>query len=262
MENLIYFHIGFHKTATTYLQSILFNNSKNINLINDYKRPWEDPIIRYFVLTPIHLFNDQYIKELVSEKQEFNKTNIISAERLSGHPGSGGFDSFDIAKKIRLTYPNAKIIVNSREYESFKKSCYSQLIKEGYCGKYDDLDSNNWKLPGTSDTYFKQTFIIKHYQKLFGKENVLVQKYEEFLSSRLLFNDKLAQFLRISGFEDLEDNKIINKSLSNAEIKVLRNLNKLRRTEFNRHPIISIKDKNCFRITKLLSMIFRIKNEN
>ena len=54
----LYFHIGFHKTATTFLQKNIFSNKKTFNLLNNYKTPWDDEIIRYLVLTPYHKFNN------------------------------------------------------------------------------------------------------------------------------------------------------------------------------------------------------------
>ena len=38
----IYFHIGFHKTGTTWLQNKLFLNTEHFNLINNHTQPWNN----------------------------------------------------------------------------------------------------------------------------------------------------------------------------------------------------------------------------
>lgn len=45
----IYFHIGLHKTGSTWLKKNLFSNLEYFNLLNDYVRPWEDPIIKKLI---------------------------------------------------------------------------------------------------------------------------------------------------------------------------------------------------------------------
>lgn len=162
MQDQIYFHIGFHKTGSTWLQKELFSDESSFNLLNNFEQPWDDPLISYLIKCHLSVFNPIYFQKLVLKKIKKNKINIISAERLSGHPISGGFDSDSISKKIYLSFPNAKIIVVSRDRKAFKVSAYKQVVKEGYLGKFHDFNAEkSWKKPGPTDFYFNQSNIIQ-----------------------------------------------------------------------------------------------------
>ena len=105
----IIFHIGLHKTGTTFLQRYVFPKLKNVNLFCTDGRP----------------FNG--IEDL-----EKDKINLISIENLSGSPfSSNEFTRYTIMEELAKLYPNAKIIVTFRNKNSWLKSLYSQYIKTG-----------------------------------------------------------------------------------------------------------------------------------
>ena len=115
----IVFHVGLHKTATTWLQSVLFTLHQEIRLINDYKEPWNDEVIRYVVLRDRYSFDAEIYKKMIQAriKSEFPDQEgvfIVSAERLSGHPSSGGFDREKIIANIHAAFPDAKILITFR----------------------------------------------------------------------------------------------------------------------------------------------------
>ena len=61
-----------------------------------------------------------------------NKTGLIpiySNERLSGGPHTGGSDSAEIARRIKICAPSSKIIIIIREQEDMILSSYSQYIR-------------------------------------------------------------------------------------------------------------------------------------
>jgi len=47
------FHIGCHKTGTTWLQQTYFNHHPDIQLLADPSKPWDNPFLRYLVATLI-----------------------------------------------------------------------------------------------------------------------------------------------------------------------------------------------------------------
>ena len=148
----IVFHLGLHKTASTWLQSVYFTKHPDIALLNDFSKPWEDELIRYLELNDYQSFKSQYYQQLIlnriKEKQLTQHKGIflISAERLSGHPYSGGFDREIIANNIFNACPNAKIFLLLRNQLDIINSTYKQLVKEGYLGTINDLLSENcWK---------------------------------------------------------------------------------------------------------------------
>lgn len=260
MTNQLCFHIGFHKTGSTWLQNELFLKSEYFNLINDFVRPWNDPIVSYLVRTPISEFDQNYFTDTVKRKFTENRVNIISAERLSGHPISGGFDSADIAKKIKLSFPDAKIILVKRNISSFKHSTYKQVIMEGYPGStHDFFEFNHWKIPGPSNAYFKQSFIQDIHIELFGSKNVLELSFEEFTVDKRAFIKSISNFCKIKIDYDF-NKKIINKTRSNRRMRALRSLNKFRRTEYNPYPILNISSKLIYLLSIIISVLFSNKN--
>ena len=46
---------------------------------------------------------------------ESDSTPVLSAERLSGNPHSGGYDSLQTAERLHRLFPQAKVLVVVRE---------------------------------------------------------------------------------------------------------------------------------------------------
>ena len=130
----IAFHIGLHKTATTWLQSVYFDKHPEIKVINNYTNPWNDELIRYLVLEDSHSFCKNTFIEMV-KKRVFRRDLVghkglylISAERLSGHPLSGGFDREKIALNIDKAFPESKKIIFIRSQIDQIESTYQQQL--------------------------------------------------------------------------------------------------------------------------------------
>ena len=111
-------HIGYHKTATTWLQKNLFGNSalpySNIepgrsileNIIKPHEFGFDLESCRKLIYSHVH--------ECRSGKTIF----VISRERLSGSPFSGGYDSGIIARRLHRIAPYAKILIVIREQKT------------------------------------------------------------------------------------------------------------------------------------------------
>ena len=75
----------------------------------------KDPIIKYLVYTEFDKFKPSKLNVLVKNKYRENQINIISAERLSGHPLSDHLDTKLIAKN--------KFIIS----KCFYNNCYKRF---------------------------------------------------------------------------------------------------------------------------------------
>lgn len=72
----------------------------------------------------------------------------MSAERLSGHPLSGGYDSYIIAPRVKKICPQAKIVICERHQFSMLRSIYIKMLKEGFIGGFNEfVSSSSWKRP-------------------------------------------------------------------------------------------------------------------
>lgn len=260
--NKIVFHIGHHKTGTSWLQSQYFSNEKYFNLLNNFQSPWDDFLCKEIIHRDVEDFNSNICKSYLKNIIKENKINILTAERLSGHPISAGFDQEKIANKLYLLSPTAKIILTTRNPENFVVSTYKQMIKEGYCGDFNEfVGKNNWKIFKLNSNYFLQQKIYSTYVNLFGVENVLALEFEEFVSDRNLYLKKIEDFLERKELTDypINNNKKVNPTLSNNRIRALRFTNRMRKTELNQFPVINIGNKFSHKLSFVIAPLFSRK---
>jgi hypothetical protein len=241
------FHIGYHKTATSWLQQTYFPNHPEIQALCDSRAPWNDPFLSYLIGTPDSKFDSQkcarILRETVSSSTDSGskRSYIVSAERLSGHPISGGFDNFRIAERIYSIAPQAKIIIVVREQTKMISSVYKQMVGEGYPGHLEDMLSwKRWKATGFDLSYFEYDLLVSKYFSLFGKQNVLTLPYELMRKDRETFLQLLCQFIGISEVSPLQGEKLVNASLPNSSLPMIRRLNYFRRTELYPYPQFNI----------------------
>ena len=259
----ITFHIGFHKTATSWIQQVYFSQHPELKLVNNFREPWNDLFLSYLINPELPFSREKCISLfLETAKNTREKIIIVSAERLSGHPISGGCDNVQIAERIKTCFPDAKIIIVKRETRSFIESVYKQMVAEGYVGTiHQFINTNTWKAKGPSVDYFKSDLLVKTYLNLFDKGKVSILKYEDFYENKQDFIKKLDQFLKVSSSRSsiYKNSDIINKSLKNKRIRALRILNYFRRTSIYPNPLIKIHSKFLLKLSKVLSLLFSNK---
>src|SRR5215218_14466 len=106
-------HIGYHKTGTTFLQRRVFPEP-GFSLVAGAKalRP-------AFVVGDPFGFDPMLVRETfrpaIEKVRERDLVPVLSAERLSGNPHSGGYDSKQIAERLAATFPEARVLIVIRE---------------------------------------------------------------------------------------------------------------------------------------------------
>jgi hypothetical protein len=126
-------HIGYHKTGTNWLQRRFFSDPET-----GYrwlgKRPASHPV-RSFVRDRPFEFDPPAVRAaldpLLAEAEEAGLLPVISLERLSGSALSGGYDSREIAERLHLVFPDARILVAVREQRSMLVSTYKGYVQQG-----------------------------------------------------------------------------------------------------------------------------------
>ena len=217
-------HIGYHKTGTTWLQNMLFTTENNVFEPISKTRKGHSSLARHFVydderycLSPFDLNQARIQKEIENVKRSKHKFEqkipVISHERLSGNPHSGGFDAKKIASMLKKTFPNARILIVIREQKSFILSNYFQYLSIG--GAYSLNKYLNTKYDGRrplfSPSHIKYLPLINEYYNLFGMNNVLVLPYEMFRDEPLLFIARIGDFLNVK--IDVKE-ELLNKKLN------------------------------------------------
>ena len=177
MKNI--FHIGYHKTATTWFQKRFY------------------PYIHHFDVVDRKKIRDHFYQK---KEQKFNNNSLIFCdEELSGNihnSGLSGFLTDAVANKIS-NFSNPKVIIFIRNQHDIIVSSYLQYIKEG--GNYSLNQYLNHKMYKRNNRtslfsyeHFNYFELISKYVSLIGKENVYVYLYEDFCADQKGF---ISQFV-------------------------------------------------------------------
>lgn len=219
-------HIGFPKTATTFLQKSVFPNFGDINFI-DY-RTCEEIFFPIMLLDDIDLDLDQ-VNSKLQRKLSNDKLNLFSFEGLCGAPFIyKGLSRSAIPSRLKKIGFN-KVIITIRDQVSQMDSLYRQYILQGGVVRFKDFIDFNKKFNLYNRVfnleylnYFK---LIKLYQEVFGIENVLVLSHVQLITDQTLYIRKLTDFMKIDERELLLSKSSDNVSLSNLSINTLRRVN-------------------------------------
>lgn len=192
-------HIGLHKTASSFLQERIFNNeSLGFRRLKDDRRKVMDA----FVLSGPFDNAPQALTDCIKKERDMaareGLTFVISHERLSGYPGSGGYDRSIIAGRLFHTFPDARVLIVVREQKSVIRSMYLQYISDGGALSFNryitDPEPKQRRVPCFSFDFYEYDKLVEHYIRLFGRDSVLVLPYEALKATPLSAVDKLIRF--------------------------------------------------------------------
>jgi hypothetical protein len=174
------FHIGYHKTGTTWFQESYYPYVENICYVD------RGDLQECFIVPNSFCFNPSKVKDYFNKISD-GKQLVFCDEELSGNIHSAGLHGAftkEVAYRIKATYPDAKIVIFIRNQLTMIASCYMQYIKKG--GNYsvnEYLYSNvkdNHRFPLFEFSHFDYFNHISFYIDLFGKDNVMIFLYEKF----------------------------------------------------------------------------------
>jgi len=193
-------HIGYHKTGSRWLRHLFFGNPATGYGWVD-KAGEEHPVRRLVGARPFEFDADASRAEfepLISKIVDAGLSPVVSFERLSGNPFSGGYDSKEIADRLAQVFPDARVLVVIREQRSMIVSTYKQYVREGGA-----LSPSKFMLPPTSRSlrvpwfdlrHFEYHHLLGYYRRLFGPEGVLALPYEQFVADPRAFVDRIGRF--------------------------------------------------------------------
>lgn len=242
MDNLL-IHIGYHKTASSWLQQQLFTAESTVFEPVSRKKRGNSTFADYFIyggdnylLSPFddnEMAIQDELQAIISNNDNFKvKIPVISHERLSGNPHSSGFDAKKIALMLKNQFSEARILIMIREQKSFILSNYFQYLSIG--GTHSLVKYMNTKYDGKrpffSPRHVNYLPLITEYCKLFGNDNVLVLPYEMFKNNNTGFINRLGGFLNVElNVSDEKFRKVVNKKENHFLMYNLRALNLFRR---------------------------------
>lgn len=255
MGRNVIIHTGYFKTGTTWFQQVFFPKTSNITFSNSANSSLDNHLIinRPFDFSPGGVRNR--INGLLPN--EAGKTLVLSRERLSGHPFTGGYDAKIIADRIKQTYPEATIVLFIREQKSAIISTYKEYVKRGGIAPFEKwIYTHERTIPSFQLDYFNYHKHVQYYFNLFGKANVKVYVYEDFKSQPETFLKGFAEDLNLEvDLSQFNFTKKVNKGFSTKSIKLLRWSNKFSKNRnLNPYPAIKIPFLR-FLITKLCKLL-------
>jgi hypothetical protein len=192
-------HIGYHKTGTTWLQRDVFAGG-----VPGFALPWHRGVLNDAFVTVNDLdFSAERARALLAERRAVMPpsdaaVDVVSHERLSGNPHSGGYDSRAIASRLRATFPDARVLAVIRRQSEMVLSAYKQYVREGGAQSIDRYlhppHRGRARVPQFSLSFFEYDRLIACYHDLFGADRVLVLPYEQLDADPLAFVQRIAAF--------------------------------------------------------------------
>jgi hypothetical protein len=235
-------HTGYHKTATTWMQQVLFHSKAG------YHRLMSHADVFDHITRPVPLaFDPGPVRGLLSERASTapeNAVNVISSELLSGNPFYGGRDSRDFAERLHQIAPQAKILITIREQIAMAASLYMQYLSRGGCLTMEAFFTQR-PAPGYfsfDPCHLEFHRLIGYYHTLFGFENVLVLTQESLRHDVRGFSDRISRFCGHS--TEISDDRLHRQaygvSYPEHAVPMLRRLNHLRAGPVRRDSLINL----------------------
>ena len=243
----ILIHIGYHKTGTKWLRGGLFlNKAAGYSWIDKDTAPVRG-LIREHPLEFDAEAARRDFEPLLAEAETKRLMPVICWGRLAGQAFSGGYDTKEIADRLRAVFSDGRILVVVREQRSMIVSTYKQYVKAGGpCTVEDFLQpgaDQGWRIPLFDFEYFEYHRLLGYYRSLFGADNVLALPYDELVRDRRGFLARIGEFAGRPVPEEvlgeMSDAKRRNPAQSALVLGATRVLNRFGpRNELNPAPLV------------------------
>jgi hypothetical protein len=247
----ILIHIGYHKTGTSWLQNRLFADPRSgMRWLGKWK---SHPVRRLVAARPLEFeaaAARAAFEPLLVETRQQGLLPVVSYERLSGHPFSGGHDSKEIADRLLQVFPEGRVLVVVREQRSAIVSTYKQYVRAGGPLPLDLFlappRSKSMRMPSFEFRHFEYGHLLRHHRSLFGPDRVLALPFERFVRDGAGFVVDIGAFAGRPFTAELLDSlpydRRSNVAPTAAVIAVRRRLNRLvKRSELNVSPVFPSK---------------------
>lgn len=224
MEKQTLIHIGYHKTGTSFLQKRIFDGFADAfhlvdrsKLIKNVKAP---PPLRFSSVTLQAYVRDEMTKSRAP-------ITVFSNETLSSSIHYGDHQSKYVADRLAACLPGSKVLIGIREQKSMLKSAYNQFLKAKGSYSIREYLIN----PRSGNFHFEHLQyhnLIQYYQKLFGRDQVLVLPYEVLQNDPIVYLERLFTFLGVTDLLstlDFDASEKVNRSLKPIQVQVKRYFN-------------------------------------
>lgn len=122
-------HVGYHKTATSWMQNCLFVPEHGYRQVARHAEVWEHVVGKHGLL-----FDAEEMRGAIDRGMALRQGQeipVVSSEILSGHPFFGGIGSDVFALRLKEIAPDARILISVRHQYSALVSVYLQYLLRG-----------------------------------------------------------------------------------------------------------------------------------
>lgn len=234
-------HVGYHKTATTWLQNAVFTRANGFPPLLSHREIFDH------IVTPHGLtFDTAGVRALLDSRRGQDTegaVDVMSLEALSGNPFYGGRESDAYAARLADVASGARILITIRAQDRIIASVYMQYVLRGGTASprrfFDGAQVGGYY--GFDPAHFEYHRLVGLYQRLFGSENVLVLPQEMIAADQAEAVRLLASFSGNSVIGDpWEPRKPRGVSYPEATAALLRRVNHLRAGPANPFPAIDL----------------------
>ena len=243
MSDKKYFlYVGPHRSGSTFLQTYIFPNIKNVYVPFRDDPGFNDRILSEMDTHPMYTDIPKLRKELDLRLIDVDTDNVlISDEEFFGDYGHYNSDGHYIiepfhnhryrAEFLAKLYPEAKVILSPRRQDHWVQSAYMHFVQnykkisiDEFLLRTEDLQKlpyhHRSRLPGVNYKRLDWLRYIESYQDLFGADNVLVVPQDMVHQDLQEAMDRIAAFMDVSPYYPNEVPRP-GLSLSNRALRLL-----------------------------------------
>jgi len=230
-------HVGYHKTASTWLQVCVFPHLAGVR--------YGEPALRQLVANLATARDGQFfaatLRSALREVAQLpGGRALLSDEGLSGSLWAGYGSGPRNARRLHTVVPGAQIILFVRRQDEMLRSIYAQYVNEGGTRSLRDFVSGR-EIEGSrfSLLHLEYDHLVDCYVDLFGHGRVWVVPYEHLRARPDRFLGELCDVLETDLTRPVSRSRQ-NRSLSPPTLRFLRAWNRLfRASRFNSDPLVA-----------------------
>lgn len=202
------FHVGYIKTATTYLQKKIFADAE-LGLGLGGGEDHRAYLVEWFRTGDRYDFDAERLSMLMAEMEEplriMGLMPVWSEETMLGDPLCGDYCGAEVSDMVRVLPRPIKVLITIREQRAFCLSAYAEFLKYNrhsltdFIGTGQEPRSYN---PILQTHFLRYSNAVEKWQKIAGRENVLVLPIEMMTAEPGAYFVALMEFLglpRLSG---------------------------------------------------------------
>jgi hypothetical protein len=242
MAGRLLLHIGYHKTATSWMQQRLFVPEHGYRQVARHAEVWRHVVGKHGLL-----FDPNDMKAAIGHGMSDlrgDEVPVISSEILSGHPFYGGIGSDVFAERLKQIAPDARILISVRHQRRMLTSVYMQYLSRGGTMSPEKFFAGDPDLGfyGFRPEHFEYDRLVAHYQRLFGAENVHVVSQESLARDMDEAARGVADFAGNTRFDKVlpTHRAVYAPSYPEYAVPLLRRINKFQKSVLTPAPTIRL----------------------